>query len=237
MKRISIITIVVGLLGFPAWSNADLSIQSARHGSLGNIASSWLTFGLDDGGVWSGATASWRLEGSIEVALERAAPVSLTLADGSASVAVFSGATQVGTLTLSAFDMVGGLDTSAPIGVISMTVAGLGLDPIFDSFAASNPQATIDFRNLDFGMSGPFNSFGFGIHSAVPVNELGFFLFGNESSALGQGGSGSPGWGIDLASMGSSFHAIPAPGAIVLGAFGLAMVAFCRRRASRPINR
>ena len=171
------------------------------------------------------------------VALERAAPLSVTLADGSASLAVFSGATQVGTLTLSAFDMVGGLDTSAPIGVISMTIAGLGVDSTFDSLAASNPQATIAFRNLNFGLSGPFNSFGFGIHSAMPVNELGFFLWGNEASVLGEGGTGSPGWGIDLASMGPSFHAIPAPGAIVLGAFGLAMVAFRRRRASRPINR
>ena len=92
------------------------------------------------------------------------------------------------------------------------------------------------FRD-DYGTVGPFNSFGFGIHSAMSADELGFFLWGADGSAIADRDTGSAGWGLDLASMGPSFHAIPAPGAIVLGALGLAIVAFGRRRASRPIDR
>ena len=133
MSRASFIIVVAGLVAFPSGSSADLSIQTSGGSTIGNIASSWLTAGFNEGGASSGTATRWELDGSILVDFDRTSLGSVSLAGGPASVAVFSGATQVGTLTISAFDLVAGVDSSVPVGVISMTVVGLGVDPIFDS--------------------------------------------------------------------------------------------------------
>ena len=86
MKRIVAIVATASLIVCTSPVLADLTIQSPRYGTIGNIASSWLSFGWDESGASTGTATRWRLDGSLLVDLDESGPGSVSLADGSASV-------------------------------------------------------------------------------------------------------------------------------------------------------
>lgn len=214
---------LVAAASYAATANADLYNQTIVHGLDHGVLYSLLTTGTTDNGM--NPTNLFRINGSYTVDYNQVAGT-VSLFGGPTNLTIQNASTlaTVGTLRINGISLSGNNSNNDVLGFIDITVISNGNAAMNALTGGGSQSVRVDFIDKIYKADSGFNSFG------LNAGVLTISLWGNEHVVTSNGYSANN-WGLDWRSTGENVP-VPAPGAALLGAIGLAAMKRFRRQVS-----